>query len=104
MPVPRSSKMIGKIFSYFIDRLDLKSITLGKGKMFGPDDYMGFSMIIFFAIIIIIARKKDYESNDFQNLEYVNIYNALKPSEIVKIYEENQKAPIEEFIEQTPGI
>ena len=72
--------------------------------MFGPDDYMGFSLLLFFAIFLLISRKKDYESNDFKNLEYVNIYNALKPAEIVKIYEENQKAPIEELVEQTIGM
>ena len=60
--------------------------------------------MIFFVIFLFMSRKKDYESNDFKNLEYVNIYNALKPVEIMKIYEENQKAPIEELIEKTPGI
>jgi hypothetical protein len=84
--------------------LDLKSITIGKGKMLGPDDYMGFTMMLFFAILLLASRKKDYESNDFKNLEYVNIYNALKPSEIVKIYEDTQKAPIEEIIQSTMGI
>lgn len=83
--------------------MDLKSITIGKGKLFGPDDYMGFCMMLFFVIFILASRKKDYESNDFKNLEYVNIYNALKPSEIVKIYEDNQKAPIEEVIQNTLG-
>jgi len=83
--------------------LDLKSITIGKGKMFGPDDYMGFTLMLFFAILILGSRKSDYESNDFANLEYVNIYNALKPSEVVKIYEDTQKAPIEEIIQNTMG-
>ncbi len=72
--------------------------------MLGPDDYMGFTMMLFFAILLLASRKKDYESNDFKNLEYVNIYNALKPSEIVKIYEDTQKAPIEEIIQSTMGI
>ena len=30
-----------------------------------------------------------------ENLENVNIYNALKPSEINKIYEENEISPVE---------
>ena len=71
--------------------------------MFGPDDYMGFSFLVFFAIFLFMSRKKDYASNDFKNLEYINIYNALKPVEIVKIYEENQKAPIEEVVEKSLG-
>jgi len=87
IPVPRSSKMI--------DRLNLKSITIAKGKIFGPDDYFSFTILTLVLLFIFITRKSQYKKYTFENLENVNIYNALKPSEINKIYEDNEISPSE---------
>ncbi len=78
--------------------MDLKSVTLGKGKIFGADDYLGFTLITLFLLGILFSRKKEYKTYTFENLENVNIYNALKPSEINKIYESNEISPIEQVI------
>jgi hypothetical protein len=87
IPVPRSSKMI--------DRLNLKSITIAKGKIFGPDDYFSFTILSLLIFFVFITRKSQYKKYTFENLENVNIYNALKPSEINKIYEDNEISPAE---------
>jgi hypothetical protein len=81
-----------------VDRLNLKSITVGKGKMFGPEDYFSFSLLTIFIIIVILDRARQYKTYSFENLENVNIYNALKPSEVVKIYEDNEISPAEQVI------
>jgi len=83
--------------------LDLKSVTLGKGKIFGADDYLGFTLITLFLLGILFSRKKEYKTYTFENLENVNIYNALKPSEINKIYESNEISPIEQVILSSQG-
>jgi hypothetical protein len=90
IPVPRSRKMI--------DRLDIRGMTIGKGKIFGPDDYLSFSLLTVFLFMLFMSRKDQYKSYTFENLENVNIYNALKPSEINKLYEENEISPIEQVI------
>lgn len=87
IPVPRSRRMI--------DRLNLKGVTVARGKIFGPEDYISFSVLTFFILFIFITRKSQYKKYTFENLENVNIYNALKPSEINKIYEENEISPVE---------
>lgn len=90
IPVPRSPKMV--------DRLNLKSITLGKGKLFGPEDFLSFTVLTLFLLFIFFSRKDQYKTYSFENLENVNIYNALKPSEVVKIYEENEVSPAEQVV------
>jgi hypothetical protein len=94
-PVPRSYKMI--------DRLKLKEVTLSKGRMFGPDDYVGFTLITFFILFILITRKRQYETFTFENLENVNVYNALKPSEVNKIYNDAEISPLEQTVIGTNG-
>lgn len=83
--------------------MDLKSVTLGKGKIFGADDYLGFTLITMLLIGIIFSRKKEYKTYTFENLENINIYNALKPSEINKIYESHEISPIEQVIINSKG-
>jgi hypothetical protein len=86
---PRSPRMV--------DRLKLKDITVGKGKMFGPEDYFSFAFLTIFIIIFFLDRKRQYKTYSYENLENVNIYNALKPSEVVKIYEDNEISPTEQI-------
>jgi hypothetical protein len=95
-PVPRSERMV--------DRLKLKEITIGKGRMFGPDDYMGITILTLFLLIIIGTRMKQYETYTFENLQNVNIYNALKPSEVNKIYADNEISPVEQVVMDSKGI
>ena len=90
IPVPRSPRMV--------DRLNIKKISIGKGKMFGPEDYFSFSFLTLLIIFLFMDRKENYKTYSFENLENVNIYNALKPSEVVKIYEENEISPAEQMI------
>ncbi len=90
VPVPRSRKMI--------DRLNLKSVTLGKGKIFGPEDYLSFTFLTIVILVIFLGHNGEYKNYSFENLENVNIYNALKPSEVVKIYEENEISPSEQMM------
>jgi hypothetical protein len=87
IPVPRSRRMI--------DRLNLSGITLSKGKIFGPDDYLSFTMLTLLILFVFFSRKSQYKRYTFENLENVNIYNALKPSEINRIYEDNEISPAE---------
>jgi curved DNA-binding protein CbpA len=93
IPVPRSEKMI--------DRLNIKAVTAQKHRMFGPEDYMGFLIFTIIIGIFIISRINMYYTNSFDNLENVNIYNALKPSEVVKIYDEKEIPPVEQIIINT---
>ena len=86
-----------------IDRLDLKSVTLGKGKIFGADDYLGITLLSMFLFGLLFSRKKEYRTYTFENLENINIYNALKPSEINKIYESHEISPLEQVIMNTKG-
>lgn len=83
--------------------MDLKSVSLGKGKIFGADEYLGFTLLTMFLIALLFSRKKEYKSYTFENLENINIYNALKPSEINKIYEQNEISPIEQVIINSKG-
>ena len=94
-PVPRSERMI--------DRLKLKEITIGKGRLFGPDDYLGLTILTLFILIVIGTRMKQYETYTFENLQNVNIYNALKPSEVNKIYTDKEISPIEQTVMETKG-
>jgi len=84
--------------------LDLRNITLGKGRLFGPDDYTSFSILTLVIVLFLLIRRYDYKTNTFENLELVNIYNALKPAEINQIYEDNKVSPLEEKIMETGGI
>ncbi len=90
IPAPRSPKMV--------DRLKLNQVTVGKGKMFGPEDYTSFTLITLFIIVFFLDRQRQYKTYNIENLENVNIYNALKPSEVVKIYEENEISPAEQMV------
>ncbi len=90
IPAPRSPRMV--------DRLNLKNITVGKGKIFGPEDYMSFTFLTILIIIFFLDRQRQYKTFSFENLENVNIYNALKPSEVVKIYEDNEISPTEQVM------
>lgn len=81
-----------------VDRLKLKNITVGKGKMFGPEDYFSFTFLTALIIVVILDRARQYKTYSFENLENVNIYNALKPSEVVKIYEDNEISPAEQVM------
>lgn len=83
--------------------MDLKSVTIGKGKIFGPDEYLGVTILTMFLLGLFFSRKKEYKTYTFENLENINIYNALKPSEINKIYEQNEISPIEQVIMNTKG-
>ena len=83
--------------------MDIRNITLGKGKLFGPDDYVSFSAITIFILIFIFARKHAYDTNSFENLELVNIYNALKPAEVNQIFEDNKISPLEAKLMETEG-
>lgn len=93
IPVPRSDKMV--------DRLKLNKITISKGKILGPDDYFSFTVITILIVLFFLERKYWYKTYNLENLENVNIYNALKPSEVVKIYEENEISPSEQFMSNT---
>lgn len=95
-PVPRSERMV--------DRLNLKEITVGKGKMFGPDDYLGITILTLFILFVLSTRMKQYETYTFENLQNVNIYNALKPSEVNKIYNDNEISPLEQVVLETNGM
>lgn len=81
----------------------MKSVTLGKGKIFGADDYLGITLLTMFLLALLLSRKKEYKTYTFENLENINIYNALKPSEINKIYESHEVSPIEQVIMNTRG-
>ena len=81
-----------------VDRLKLKIITVGKGKMFGPEDYFSFTFLTVLIIVVILDRARKYKTYSFENLENVYIYNALKPSEVVKIYEDNEISPAEQVM------
>lgn len=72
--------------------------------MFGPEDYFSFTLVTLLLLFFILQRKKDYGTYTFENLENINIYNALKPSEVNKIYEDSQISPIEQEIIKTKGI
>jgi len=65
---------------------------------------MGFTLLTVFLFLIFYSRKREYKTFTFENLENVNIYNALKPSEINKIYEENERSPIEQIMMNSKGI
>lgn len=56
-----------------------------------------------FLIALFISRKKEYKTYTFENLENVNIYNAMKPSEINKVYDSKEISPIEQVIMNTKG-
>lgn len=90
VPVPRSPKMV--------DRLDLKSVTVGKGKLFGPEDYIGFSFLTLLIAFFIISKFENYHTNSFENIQNINIYNSIKPSEVNKLYEENEISPVEQVV------
>jgi hypothetical protein len=90
LPPPRSPRMV--------DRLDLNSITLGRGKVFGPQDYFGFTLLTFFLVFLVTTRYIDYKTNSFKNIENINIYNAMKPAEVVRIYEDNEISPLEQTV------
>jgi hypothetical protein len=94
-PVPRSYRMV--------DRLNMGNITLGKGKLFGPEDYFGFTLLTLFILMLFLSRKKEYHTFDLKNLENINIYNALRPSEVAKIYEDTEISPIEQTVLNTKG-
>jgi hypothetical protein len=94
-PVPRSERMI--------DRLKLKDLTIGKGRLFGPDDYMGLTIVTLFLLIIIGTRMRQYETYTFENLQNVNIYNALRPSEVNKIYSDKEISPVEQTVMDSKG-
>jgi hypothetical protein len=64
---------------------------------------MGFTLLTVFLFMIFYSRKKEYKTYTFENLENVNIYNALKPSEINRIYEENERSPIEQVLMNSKG-
>ncbi len=66
--------------------------------MFGPEDYLSFTLLTLLLVFVFYSRSDQYKSYSFENLENVNIYNALKPSEVVKIYEENEVSPAEQAI------
>ncbi len=53
--------------------------------------------------MIFYSRKKEYKTYTFENLENVNIYNALKPSEINRIYEQNERSPMEQILINSRG-
>jgi len=78
-------------------------VTLGKGKIFGADDYLGITLITMFLFAILFSRRKEYKTYTFENLENINIYNALKPSEINKIYDSHEISPLEQVIMNTKG-
>ncbi len=84
-----------------IDRLKIKDLSIGKGKPFGADDYFSFSILTLMIAMFIYHRWLGYRTYTFENLENVNVYNALKPSEVNKIYEENQISPAEMAIIQS---
>lgn len=65
---------------------------------------MGFTLLTVFIFLLLFSRKKEYKTYTFENLENVNIYNALKPSEINKIYKENERSPIEQVLLNSKGI
>ena len=94
-PVPRSERMI--------DRLNLKEVTVGKGRLFGPDDYLGLTVVTLFILYIILTRKKQYHTYTFENLQNVNIYNALRPAEVNKIYSDKEISPLEQVVLQSNG-
>lgn len=67
---PRSDRMI--------DRHNINSETIKRGKLFGADDWLGFLaltyMIYFFIVMKIYIKKSDYLEDE----EKYNIYNALR--------------------------
>lgn len=93
-PAPRSERMI--------DRLKLSEITLGKGKLFGPEDY--FSFLLFTIIIYSVIFSKRYYESNFEDLQKSNIYNSLKDYSEDKAdlkYKETQLTPQEKRITET---
>jgi hypothetical protein len=64
---------------------------------------MGFTLLTVFLFMIFYSRKKEYKTYTFENLENVNIYNALKPSEINRIYEQNERSPMEQILINSRG-
>lgn len=67
---PRSDRMI--------DRHNINSETIKRGKLFGADDWLGFLaltyMIYFFIVMKLYIKKSDYLEDE----EKYNIYNALR--------------------------
>ena len=67
---PRSDRMI--------DRHNINSETIKRGKLFGADDWFGFLaltyMLYFFIVMKLYIKKSDYLEDE----EKYNIYNALR--------------------------
>ncbi len=67
---PRSDRMV--------DRHNINSETIKRGKLFGADDWLGFLaltyMIYFFIVMKLYIKKSDYLEDE----EKYNIYNALR--------------------------
>ena len=64
---------------------------------------MGFTLLTVCIFLLLFSRKNEYKTYTFENLENVNIYNALKPSEINKIYEDNERSPMEQVLMNSKG-
>jgi hypothetical protein len=89
LPNPRSEKMI--------DRLNLKSETIGRGKYFGADDWFSFLLVTFVIWYFLYNKSYKMSVKTFEDLRKVNIYNIFKDDSYRKDieYKSNEKSPLE---------
>lgn len=93
LPAPRSNRML--------DRLNLQSVSAPKNKLLGPGEYFGFFALTAGILLVLFFRSKTYSKQALNDADYLNIYNALKPAELSKIYEDNQASPLETITKET---
>lgn len=93
LPNPRSDKMV--------DRLNLKSEIIGRGKYFGADEWPSFLFVTF--VIWWILYNKTYKSatKTFEDLRKENIYNIFRQDSYKKSeveYKKHEKSPLEKSL------
>lgn len=93
LPNPRSEKMV--------DRLNLKSEIIGRGKFFGADEWPSF--LLFTLLIWWFIYNKAYKgaTKTFEDLRKENIYNVFRQDSYKKSeveYKKHEKSPLEKSL------
>ena len=89
-PNPRSEKMS--------DRLNLKQDIIGRGKLFGPDDYFSFSVFTWILVWIVFSQFMDRDNIEYKNQTRNNIYNVLEDGIKTTNTYENKVSPLEQSL------
>lgn len=75
-PNPRSHRMI--------DRLGLKDITLKSGKIFGPQDYVSFSLFSITLIILLLSAITSSGIQSYEDYQKSYLYAAIRNDLLIK--------------------